>query len=350
MDSATTTALQAAAMVAAGGYLVVPETYHSAGNAAFERTERTIQAVTEAIRRTNKNVRQAAVTLGNVATTKWHAGPGPVSRMAGGWPAVAGAEDQMPVQNSEKSSDVGRTTPAAASLTRTASDSPAAPSSPASDETWFYEPLNLYGDQNVPQLPRLSKSEVDNILDAVHTRRKLRDEATQHRIQRYRSGVPPAPAKESAKKNKGKKTVRFALDTKFGSTEKERQAEDKLISPIAPPPSIELDYFSKSIAVPDGSVFAHPTNEFNEADLIRRLPSQMKNGAGGLAYCRGRTEQGLYMLDTPAKRLLLDLRAGIAYDWSNGRMLDLEEVFACMLWGRGKVEEKWGAFRWSRGL
>lgn len=107
--------------------------------------------------------------------------------------------------------------------------------------------------------------------------RDHRREQTQERLRLYRSGI--SPTTEEAPNKRGKKKVRFALDTKLGSIKATARPEDRLISPIAPPADTELNLFSTCIAVPDGGVFSQP-NDFDERAPIRRLPSQMENGGG----------------------------------------------------------------------
>lgn len=259
---------------------------------------------------------------------------------------------------SSESSDSTPATPASPDSTSSESsdDHDIAPHTPiwpysfpdeASPDRHFHEPEILYGPWDPEQRPRISKAELNKILQAILEHRTHRHEAMQRRAQRNHAGIL-ATTPESEKK-KGKKTVRFAIGTKPGSMENSSNAgEDKLLSPL-PPSNSELALLTTALAVPDGSLFTHPY-DFDEAALIRKLPSQMKNGAGGLAYCRGRTENGLYMLDSPAGRMLLDLRAGVCYDGRDGRMMGSEETMRWMLWGRGAVEEKWGGFRWNRGL
>lgn len=357
-----TTALQMAIMAAAAYYLVCPDAYYAVGDLVNVQTGRMVEqlseheavkAVTEGLQRFLHKL-PYGVPLEVVERAKKPEGNVGAGAVVGA--SFEGLECETSMGKVEAKEVVeGLSEPSFATT-------PASPSGSAAsddDEIFFHEPSNLYGDQASPSLPTLSQAELDTILDRIHRRRSHRHNEMQRRIQRCRSGsVPFDSDPEEPLKKKAKKTVRFALDTKSGSlptsispsNASSKDEATKLLSPLPPSPSGELAYFSAAIAAPNGSLFAHPTREFNEADLIRRLPSQMKNGAGGLAYCRGRTEQGLYMLDTPVRRLLLDLRAGVCYDGRDGRMLGMEEVMGCMLWGRGRVEERWGGFRWTRGL
>lgn len=353
MAATATTALQLAIMAAAGHYLIQPKPYLAASGLAAEQTQRAFRhlsehdatrAVTDTLRtylqRLPERVRptqpspQAEETKAS-DTCSADASPGATEADLdenGGETAT----EEGDTESAETSDPAFTTTP----------DTPGSSTSPWS-ETFFHEPANFFGPAEAHILPEMEEFELDEILSAVHKRRKLRHEDMQSRIHRYNSSAPFF--QEEVPEKKAKKTVRFTLDTKPGSAETSSKPEDKLLSPLPPSPESELAHFSASIAVPGGSVFAHPY-DFHEAELIRRLPSQMKNGAGGLAWCRGRTEQGLYMLDTPVKRLLLDLRVGVCYDGSNGRMMGVEETIGCVLAGRGKVEETWGGFKWKRGL
>lgn len=362
MASAATTALQMAIMAAATHYLLQPGPYNAAGSRAAEQAQLTFEQLSE--HEATKVVIRAVETA-----LKWlpqGTCPAEAQTKAVGERSTAPEGDTGPGVMANASFDMAEEPEAVergrcnsngqADDTSSSTKTNASASTPSStsSEPSFHEPTNLYGPQASIQLPSLSDFELNQILDAIHKRRRARHDEMQRRVQCYRTVRPFGPEDSPKKKDKGKKTVRFTLDTKPGSVEGPSKPEDKMLSPLPAPSSSELVHFSAALAsVPgNGSVFIRP-NDFNEAELIRRLPAQMKNGAGGIAWCKGRTEKGLYLLDTPVRRILLDLKAGVGYDGSVGgdmRMMSAEEMVRCVLWGRGSVEEKWGGFKWSRAL
>lgn len=345
--------LQVAIYANAAGYIYNPMPYNNRGRAAAERTGRGLRYLSECeamqtVLQAVSNVvsmlpdsSQPAKKNGTDKEVEQDAVPG-----AGGQSEGTQNQEipsyQARVEDVESESEAGETV----GLSEASVESPA-----SWDAAWpdveYHEPANLYGATKPYELAVPGRSELDTILNDITQRRARRHKEVQYRIQRYRNGGI-SPRQDKSEKNKGKKTVRFTLDTKPGSIPSKPPREEKLLSPL-PPDDTALTQLSASLATGDGSLFAQP-DDFDEAALIRRLPAQMKNGACGLAWCKGRTERGLYLLETPVRRLLLDLRAGVCYDGVSGRVVDVKDVMVCVLWGRGKVAETWGGFGWKRGL